>query len=570
MAPAFGQPVTDSADPSDPAAVGGAGPDHGQAEAPAPQAPLLASGWRRLGLFAALLLGELLIVAFCYQFLVEIECTDFQTPRACLALREGLGRLLALALLAGLAMTARRQLFGFLGAGGIGAGDLSPGTAAAAMLAGLAIMLLPVLWGDMTASLAPLALALAAGAAISVAAALAGTAPIACWLSVLRRGGPWLWAAMGIALLSPELTGLFNGTWGWPPLTAATFELVLRLLALLPGRVVAAPNEMVIGFDDFLIRVGDPCSGMQGFALITLVMAGFIALERRRLRLPLALVLLPVGLLASFGLNVLRIAALIWIGARISPDLAVNAFHSYAGWLLFTLLSIGMIGAAHLVPALWRGEKPGPAFGAKTAAFRHDPVSAMLVPLLVLLLSGLFVSTFFTNPEAAYPYRVPAMGAGLVLFLPVWARLDWRVDPLPLLAGVAVGIMWIAAGVAAGAEPAPPPFAGLGLAAASWIVLRLVGTVLLVPLIEEAAFRGYLLGHLLKLPDPAGQAGAVLVSSAAFALLHDSGAAAFVAGLAFAAVYKRRGRLTDAVWAHAAANLVVFAAAAASGNWALI
>ena len=109
--------MTDSADPSDPAAVGGAGPDHGQAGAPAPKAPFLASGWRRLGLFAALLLGELLIVAFCYQFLVEIECTDFQTPRACLALREGLGRLLALALLTGLAMTARPQLFGFLGAG---------------------------------------------------------------------------------------------------------------------------------------------------------------------------------------------------------------------------------------------------------------------------------------------------------------------------------------------------------------------------------------------------------------------------------------------------------------------
>ena len=569
-APAHGAAVTHGTGALKAVPDGKAAPKSGRR--PLSKRPFFELGWHRLGFFGALLLGELLIVCFCYQFLMDIECSRFQRPQTCLAVREGMGRLLALALLCGLTVTARRRLFSFLGRGGVGPAGLRFGLATAAMLAGLAIMLLPAVRPGMTAGLAPLALALVAGAAISVSAALIGTAPVACWLAVLRRGDPWLGLAAVIALLSPELTGLFNGTWGWPPLTSATFDLVRVGLSLFSGRIVSVPGEMVIGFDQFFIRIGEPCSGMQGFALISLAMAGFIVLERRRLRLPFALVLFPIGLFASFGLNVVRITALVWIGARISPDLAVNAFHSYAGWLLFTLLSLALMGAAHLVPALWHSEDgdPAPGGGTRIGSFRADPVSAMLWPLVALLLSGLVVATFFTNPEAAYPYRVPAMCAGLALFLPVWARLDWRFDPLSVLAGIAVGILWIVAGTAAGVEAASPPFAGQGLPAMVWIVLRLVGTVFLVPLIEEAAFRAYLLGHLLKLPGPAGKAAAALVSSAAFAMLHDNGAAAFVAGLAFAAVYYRHGKLTDAVWAHASANLVVFATAATTGNWALI
>ncbi|WP_299363846.1 exosortase E/protease, VPEID-CTERM system [uncultured Paracoccus sp.] len=540
---------------------------------PVGELSFLAIGWRRLVVFGAVLLGELLVVAFCYQFLIDIECAGFTQPQACFAVREGFSRLLSLALLFGLLIAARPHLFGYIARGRARASRMSHVATLGAMLVGLALMLLPVLWRDLTTSLTPLALALAAGAGISVTAALIGTAPLGCWLSVLRRGGPWLWLAIGIALLSPELTQLLNGAWGWPPLTAATFALVVRALAFFPGELFSDPGGLVIGFEGFLVHVGAPCSGLQGFALITLVMVGFIALEQRRLRLPLALILLPVGLLASFALNVLRIALLIWIGARISPDLAVNAFHSYAGWLLFTLLSLGMIGATYLTPVLWRSQaaSAGLAPPVPSTTFRNDLVTAMLMPLVVLLLSGLFASTFFVQPETAYPLRVPAMFVGLALFHSVWSALDWRTDLLPPVVGVAVGFVWIAAAVAAGIDAPDPPFAGLGLAAAAiWVVLRLIGTVLLVPLIEEAAFRGYLLGHLLKPSGSAGRACAALVSATAFAFLHDSGVAAFVSGLVFAAIYLRRGRLADAVWAHAAANLVVFGAAAVTGKWGLI
>lgn len=528
------------------------------------------TGTNRLVLLGVIFLCQLLLVGFCYQFLRDITCDSFPRPQACYAVRDGLGRLFAAMLVFGLMIPARRQLFGFLRAGA--PAGLAAVAALGGLAAGLALMLAPLLWQDLTTRLVPLALILSAGAGLSVTAVLLGSAPLGAWLSALRRGGPWLWLPLAVALLSPELTGLLNGAWGWPPLTAATFSMVLRVLALIPGELSFEPAEMVIGFDDFLVRVGEPCSGLQGFALITLVLAAFISLHRDRLRLPLALVLLPIGLAASFALNVIRIAMLIWIGARVSPDLAVNAFHSYAGWLLFTLLSLGLIAGAHLVPALWRSA-PAPVRPAATgpSPFRRDPVSAMLVPLVVTLLSGLFAATFFADPQTAYPFRLPAMFAGLALFLPFWARLDWRTDLLPPAAGAVVGILWILVAPPVESPPPAPAFAGMGaVAAAIWIVSRGIGTVLLVPLIEEAAFRGYLLGHLFAGAGPAARVAGVLVSAAGFAFLHESGAAAFVAGLVFAAVYLRRGSLADAVWAHAAANLVVFAVAAASGHWALI
>ena len=90
--------------------------------------------------------------------------------------------------------------------------------------------------------------------------------------------------------------------------------------------------------------------------------------------------------------------------------------------------------------------------------------------------------------------------------------------------------------------------------------------MLLVPLVEEAFFRGYVLARL----DGPGwrRAAAILVSAALFALLHDRWLAAFLSGIVFSLVMLRRGRLGDAVAAHAAANLVLAARAVARGDWA--
>lgn len=105
-----------------------------------------------------------------------------------------------------------------------------------------------------------------------------------------------------------------------------------------------------------------------------------------------------------------------------------------------------------------------------------------------------------------------------------------------------------------------------------WFVFRGIGTVLLVPLVEELFFRDYLEGRLRGdgAPSVPRVVLAALISAALFAALHDRWAEAFVAGIVFSFVAWRSGRISDAIAAHAAANLVVFAVAVATGNLAII
>ena len=107
---------------------------------------------------------------------------------------------------------------------------------------------------------------------------------------------------------------------------------------------------------------------------------------------------------------------------------------------------------------------------------------------------------------------------------------------------------------------------------AVWLVFRIVGSVVVLPLVEEAAFRGYLLRRLVAAdfravtPERFTKA-AILISSFLFGLLHEQWLAGTLAGLAYAAVYRLRGRLFDAVLAHAVTNGLITIAALTSGNW---
>lgn len=526
--------------------------------------------WHRLLAFVAILLAELLVVIVAYQFLRDIACDDFARPGVCYAVRDGIGRAFAVVALLILYVPARRRIFPFLWEPAF-AGPVLSRRSLGFVGVGFALILLPLLAPQQRfdSLLLPFALLWSAGLALSIAGVLSAAGRTSDWLNALRAGGPELALLLAVALIAPELTEVLNGAWGWPLLTDVTFTSVARLLALLPGELTVDRSDFVLGLDDFVVRVGEPCSGLQGFALILLMLSGYLALYRERLRMPHALLLLPIGLVASFMLNVLRIAMLIWLGARVSPDLAEDGFHSHAGWLLFTLLSFALIGLSLAVPQFRRD--PGAVATATALPLRRDPIAAMLVPLMVFLLSGLVTSTFFEVPDLAYPLRVIAMAAALLFFLPVWRRIAWRVDATSVLAGLAVGVVWIAldrpggdAALAAGLVALPP----LGLAL--WISARVLGTVLLVPLIEEAAFRAYLVGELAPSRDRRWTAAAALVSALLFATLHSNAMLGFFAGIVFAAVFLRRRRLSDAFWAHAAANLVVVAAAIATGDWGAI
>jgi CAAX prenyl protease-like protein len=98
---------------------------------------------------------------------------------------------------------------------------------------------------------------------------------------------------------------------------------------------------------------------------------------------------------------------------------------------------------------------------------------------------------------------------------------------------------------------------------------------MVMPLVEELAFRGYLMRRLRAAdfdsvsPSSVG-ASALLVSSAVFGVCQASSWLAGVcAGVVFGLVYMRTGRLGEAVAAHVTANALI-AAAALAGSYPLL
>ena len=108
-----------------------------------------------------------------------------------------------------------------------------------------------------------------------------------------------------------------------------------------------------------------------------------------------------------------------------------------------------------------------------------------------------------------------------------------------------------------------------------WIVVRVIGATVTVPAAEEIAFRGYL---LRRLSDADFEAVCwrkfawmpLIVSSAAFGLLHsERWVAGSLAGVVYALAMQRRGRIGDAVGAHALTNALIAILVLVRGDWQL-
>ena len=406
------------------------------------------------------------------------------------------------------------------------------------------------------------------GAAMILIGAAGWIAPPDAWRAWLRGRGRSILGILAVGGALPGLVVLAGPLWTVQALTEVTFAAVFLTLRLFSGTVEVYPDRGIIGADGFLVAIADSCSGIEGLVLITAFLGLYAVLFRDDLRLRrFGLVIWPLALLASWIFNILRITALILIGAHVSPELAVNGFHSFAGWIMFTLLSVGvLIVVSRSRYALRRAALL--EAGADALPLAQDDVAGRIVPFMVFALSGMVVQAVWRDPALGYPLQVVLMLGALW-----WARatvlcyLAWPTG-LSVLAGAAVAVMWIA--TAPPAEPASQALAALGAGAfALWAALRILGTVMLVPVIEELLFRGYVQARLDR-GTALSRLVAIVVSAGLFALMHDRWIAAALAGAVFSLLYMSGGRLADAIAAHASSNAVIAAVALWRGDWALI
>lgn len=318
----------------------------------------------------------------------------------------------------------------------------------------------------------------------------------------------------------------------------------------------------------FAVIFGPPCVGYQGVVLLFTFLAVHLFVSRHELRFPNVLLVVPVALLCIWLLNAVRIAALMVIGAHWSPQIAMEGFHSAAGWWSLTLVCLACVWATRKLRFFAKSPDDTP--------LELSDEKVLLLPQLTLLAVALGTLLFTASFEWLYPVRVVVVGGVLWHFRHRFGLGAGRVSSVALGMGVLVFAVWIALvpvdadkSLAFGTELFSVPTAGV----VAWVLFRLVGAVLVVPLAEELAFRGFLLPKceelLTAVPPNARLLAATLVSSLAFGALHSAWMAGTLAGIGFALARQHRGHLWDAITAHMTANLLVAAYVLAGGNWSL-
>jgi CAAX prenyl protease-like protein len=177
------------------------------------------------------------------------------------------------------------------------------------------------------------------------------------------------------------------------------------------------------------------------------------------------------------------------------------------------------------------------------------------VRVVVAIVSLWLCRRAFTGCKWSWSWS--AVGIGTLVFL-VWLFLEPNRDA-----------------AAPAALAIPQALDGLSTGGAMfWIGTRLLGAVVTVPLVEELAFRGFLVRRLVaadfeSVPFTRFTWPSALLSSVCFGVMHQRWLAGTVAGIFYALAVRRRGQLSDGVAAHATTNALIAGFVLGTGGWSL-
>lgn len=410
-------------------------------------------------------------------------------------------------------------------------------------------------------------LLLATGVSLALVAA-----PISFWRDLVKTARfEVLLALIGASfvLLAAELSKQ-----SWDALSAATLALSHFFLELYEVNPYLDTQRRILGVEDYRVQIWPSCSGYEGIGLIVIFLSIYLWVFRSHLRFPNALLLIPAGIVLIWVLNSLRIAMLVSIGGHISRAVAVNGGHSWVGWIMFLVVTVGIMSAVPKFRYFWKSTGRG-SEAAQDPNERYVP--ACLAPFAALMAATIVASAFAPEDQWLYALKVLAVSATLWWFRDVYAALISNVSPVSVAAGFLIGLLWIATDPRLDAEtPLGPWLASLPASlAVLWLALRTLGAVVLVPIAEELAFRGFLYRALSSMRLEAfGPVQfrwlALIASSLAFGILHERWLAATLAGVIYALLLYRTNRLSDPIAAHMASNAAIVAWGITTEQWTLL
>jgi exosortase E/protease (VPEID-CTERM system) len=427
---------------------------------------------------------------------------------------------------------------------------------------------------------------------VGVALLALACVPARAWLKTVRETGLlWLYAALS-GMLAWCLRFPFQSFWDASTsapgrmLQVLAFHCVRAVLGVFLPDIHVNAATFTIGTPRFAIIVAEACSGMEGLGLVLVFTTVWLWYFRKESRFPQALLLVPVALISVWILNIARIALLVLIGNAGYGEIAMVGFHSQAGWIAFTTVAFGFSMATRKLR--WVRRDAAVAIAAETRSVADETsespaTAAYLVPFLAILGAGFISKAGSGYFEWLYPLRFVAALIALWFSWPELKKLDWKFGWLAPVTGAGIFGLWLVPsllGHAGGAGQSGQSQLGQALAALSpdarwiWIAFRVAAASITVPIAEELAFRGYLARRIVDrkfeaIPFSAVTLLSVALSSLAFGLMHGKQwLVGIVAGLAFAAVMKWRGRLSDAIVAHGTCNLLLAIWVLSRGDWA--
>ena len=188
------------------------------------------------------------------------------------------------------------------------------------------------------------------------------------------------------------------------------------------------------------------------------------------------------------------------------------------------------------------------------------------------------VRPFIGEMRWAISWQAVAAGVGVFAF---WVGLDGHYPSLdqlaqsylcPLLKAIGLG-NWCPPSTDGAPLWNPNAQFGDGSALAwMFIVIRIVGSSMVVPPLEEVFYRSFLYRYIIK-PDFQAVAqgtfrvGAFVMTSALFGFTHYQWAAGILCGFVYQGVVCWKGRLGDAMTAHAITNLLLGIWVVWEGAW---
>ncbi len=431
--------------------------------------------------------------------------------------------------------------------------------------------------------------------------------PLRAWIRTIRSTSPlWLYSLLaGVAAwgLSSPLESLWDKTTAVQGLVlqAIAFQTVLPILRFFLSNVIADPAAFTLGTTRYSITIAGGCSGIEGIGLILVFNIAWLVYFRREVRMLRALLLIPGALACMWLLNIARLCVLIFVGDAGYSEVAEIGFHSVAGWVSFTVIALVFslttqrLSWVRKIPVVdSRTSGPLHSGGAEAVASasaqlledrgESPAIRAYLIPFLAILVAAFASKAVSGSFEWLYALRFFAAAVALWYFWPRLKSLDWHFGWFGPVAGMAVFLVWMAPGWI----QHQPVSSSLGQALAglsptarwTWIAFRVAAAVVTVPVAEELAFRGYLARRFISREFDVVSFSSLTplsigISSVVFGLEHMKNLMDWqhllvgtLAGLAFAAALRRRGRMGDAVAAHAVSNLLLAAWVLGLGDWA--